>query len=368
MADERATDFAIIGGGIVGCCLAYDLTQQGHSVALFDRRELSREASRASAGIISAPSPRSGDTLPLAERSFKRYPELIRDIEARAGFSTGWHATGMTALSTQATGEGRAAFLDFYREHGIQAEVLDQQSLREQEPAIHEQFVAGLHLPQVASVRLDQVSRAMAIAAAQAGARIHEHEAVNEIEVRNGRAGAVRTVNGRYPAGTVIVAAGAWSRMFGEMLDIEIPTVPVRGQMMAVTDVRPPINSVLSYDAVYILPRADGSVAAGATEEPDSGFDSTVTPEGLAWLTGKAAAIAPAFASGKLAATWAGLRPGTLDGAPLIGPAPHLDNVWIVTGHFRGGALLAPGTSELVIESIASGEVHAALMPFALGR
>ncbi|MEZ4523941.1 MAG: glycine oxidase ThiO [Thermomicrobiales bacterium] len=364
MTGEKSTEIAIIGGGIVGCCLAYDLAQRGYGVSLFDRRELSREASRASAGIISAPTPRTGDTLPIAERSFKRYPSLIEDIEERAGFSTGWHKTGMTSLSTEATAEGREAFLDFFRERGIRAEVLDQQSLREQEPAVHEQFVAGLHLADVASVRLDQVSRAMAAAAAQSGARIHEHEAVNEIEIRNGRAEAVRTVNGRIPADIVIVAAGAWSRMFGEMLDFEIPTVPVRGQMMAVTDVTPAIHSVLAYDAVYILPRADGTVAAGATEEPDAGFDSTVTPEGISWLTGKAAAIAPAFARGKLAATWAGLRPGTVDGAPIIGPVPHLDNVWIVTGHFRGGALLAPGTSDFVAESIASGNVHEALSPF----
>ena len=96
-------------------------------------------------------------------------------------------------------------------------------------------------------------------------------------------------------------------------------------------------------------------MAAGATEA-ESGYDASVTPEGLAWLASKAAEIAPAFARGKLAATWAGL--GTVDGAPIIGPAPHLDNVWIATGHFRSGALLAPGTSELIVNSIRSGSIR----------
>ncbi len=320
MTSAKATDIAIIGGGIVGCCLAYDLAHHGYRVSLFDRRELAREASWASAGIISAPSPMAGDTLPIALRSFKRYPALIADIEERSGFSTGWHKTGMTALTTEITAEGRGAMLDFFQQHGIRAEVLNQDTLREKEPAVHDQFVAGLHLPDVASVRLDRVSRGLAIAAEQRGAQLHENDGVIDIEVQNGRAVAVRTVQGRTTAGMVIIAAGAWSRMFGEMLDIEIPTTPVRGQMMAVTDVQPSINSVLSYDGVYIVPRADGTVAAGATEEPDAGFDATVTPEGISWLTGKAAAIAPPFAQGKLAATWAGLRPGTADGAPLIGP------------------------------------------------
>ena len=367
MTGGNSPDIAIIGGGIVGCALAYDLAGRGASVTLFDRRELAREASRASAGIISAPSSRNGETYPIALRSFRRYPALIADIEERAGFNTGWHKTGMTALTTEAHSEGRSAILDSFREAGIRAEVLDQRALREREPAVDERFLKGLHFPDVASVRLDQVCRALAISAAQMGAALRENESVVDIELQDGRAAAVRTVRERVPAGTIIVAAGAWSRMFGDVLDLEIPTVPVRGQMMAVTDVSPAINSVLSYDSVYIVPRADGTVAAGATEEPEAGFDDRVTPEGLSWLTARAAGIAPPFARGKLAATWAGLRPGTTHGLPVIGPVPHLENVWVVTGHFRSGALLAPGTSELVTESIYSGAVHETLQPFAPG-
>ncbi|CAN5707710.1 glycine oxidase ThiO [soil metagenome] len=365
MTAGRATDIAIIGGGIVGCSLAYDLAGRGASVTLFDRRELAREASRASAGIISAPSPLSGEIFPIAMRSFQRYPSLIADIEKRAGFRTGWNQTGKTQLATGADAAAVRSTIAWYEDHQLQAEWLDHDRLREREPAVADHFVGGLFIPEVASVRLDRVSRALALSAASFGATIRENEAVVDIELRDGRAVAVRTVQERIPAGIVIIAAGAWSRMFGDVLDLEIPTVPVRGQMMAVTDVSPPINSALSYDGVYIVPRADGTVAAGATEEPESGFDDRVTPEGLSWLTAKAVGIAPAFARGKLAATWAGLRPGTTHGMPVIGPVPHLDNVWIVTGHFRTGALLAPGTSELVTESIYSGSVADELLPFA---
>ena len=226
MSRTETTEIAIIGGGIVGCCLAYDFARAGMGVTLVDRRELSREASWASAGIISAPSPLAGSTTPIAERSFNRYPGLIDEIEERAGVSTGWHKTGMTALTTRPSAEGRGAMLEYFRDRGIRAEVLDQETLREREPAVDNQFVAGLYLADVASVRLDRVSRALATAAAQRGATIHENEAVIDIEVSGGLASGVRTVQRRISADLVVVAAGAWSRMFGDVLDMEIPRRP----------------------------------------------------------------------------------------------------------------------------------------------
>ncbi len=361
----RVTDIAIIGGGIVGCSLAYDLTRQGISVTIFDRRELAQEASRASAGIISAPSPAAGDTLPIALRSFQRYPDLIREIEERAGFSTGWHKTGMTLLATDTETASVRNLVAWYLQHDIHPIWLDQGDLREREPATSDRFTGGLFQPDVASVILERVSQALALSAQQLGASIREHETIIDIEVEHARASAIRTSRERVPVDTVIVAAGAWSQMFSNALDWEISTVPVRGQMMAVSNVTPRVRSVLAHDGVYLVPRADGNVAAGATEEPESGFNNSVTPDGLSWLTHKASAIAPAVGNGKLISTWAGLRPGTPDGRPIIGPVPHLKNVWIVTGHFRSGALLAPGTSEIVTQSIASNNVDERLRPFA---
>lgn len=363
----NAADIAIIGGGIIGCALAYDLARGGARVTLFDRRDLAREASWASAGIISAPLPGAGDILPIALRSYLRYPELIAEIEERAGFRTGWHVTGKTILATEAEAASARELVDWSREQGIEADWLDRDALRKHEPAVAERFVGGLYQPQIASVMLDRVARALALAAEQLGATIRPHEAVMDIDIHDGRAVALRTLHERVPTGQVIVAAGAWSRMFGDALDLQIPTVPVRGQMMAVAGVSPGINTLLAYDGVYVVPRADGTVAVGATEEPESGFDVAVTPAGISWLTEKAAAIAPPVARGKLVSTWAGLRPGTTHGRPIIGPVPHLDNVWIVTGHFRSGALLAAGTSEIVAESLLGGALDERLKPFLPG-
>jgi glycine oxidase len=362
---RASADIAIIGGGVIGCALAYDLARQGAGVTLFERRELAREASWASAGIISPPAPRLGVTLEIARIAYRRYPGLIEEIEALAGFRTGWYLSGQTLLAAAGEVDALRDLMDWYSANDIRTEWLDQDTLREREPAVAERFTGASFAPEVGSVRLDRVCRALAAAAAHHGAVIREHELVLDIEIQSGRASGLRTIHGRYPAGMVIVAAGAWSRSFSDALDIAIPTVPIRGQMLSVFDAPLPVNSVLAYDGVYLVPRADGTVAVGATEEPESGFDGSVTPEGIRWLTEKLEGIAPSVARGRLAATWAGLRPGTTHGRPVIGALPHLPNVWIVTGHFRSGALLAPGTSELVARSILSGEVDPRLGPLA---
>jgi glycine oxidase len=179
-----------------------------------------------------------------------------------------------------------------------------------------------------------------------------------------GRATGVRTFDGVVPAGAVVIAAGAWSRSLGESIDMTIPTVPVKGQMLAIADPPIPLSAVLAGGGGYFVPRADGTVAVGATEEHDAGFDTSVTPAGVAWLTALIGRVAPSLLEGRLDATWAGLRPGVEDGEPIIGRVPHLDNVWIATGHFRSGALLAPATAHALATSITSGRIDPLIAPF----
>jgi glycine oxidase len=152
--------------------------------------------------------------------------------------------------------------------------------------------------------------------------------------------------------------------MLGETIDFEIPTVPVRGQMMAIADPPIRIRTVIAGGGIYVAPRADGTIAVGATEEHEAGFAKDVTPAGLRWLVEQVDGLVPSLNDGRLVATWAGLRPGSADGKPLIGKLPHLENVWLAAGHFRSGALLAPGTSELLAASILSGVPDERLAPF----
>ena len=359
-----SADVAIIGGGIIGCALAYDLARQGVPVTVYERRELGREASWASAGIISPPGPRNGTRAELALLAFRRYPTLIAEAQETTGINVGYVPSGQIELGTDDTAPALRVTLDWQREHGLAVEWLDDAQLRRREPAAHEAFTCGVAAIEAGSVVLTRMTVALARAAARLGATLHEHTGVLEIATGGGRATGVRTIDGVRPVGAVVIAAGAWSRAFGQFIDLDIPTVPVRGQMLAIADPPIPIRSVLAGGGGYLVPRADGTIAVGATEEHDAGFDARVTPAGLAELAALIARVAPSLARGRFVEAWAGLRPGTGHGEALIGRAPHHDNVWLATGHFRSGAQLAPATAELLAASIIAGKPDPRLAAF----
>ncbi len=353
---------AVVGGGVIGCAIAWELSKEGHAVVLVERGELAREASWASAGIISPPRP--NQRAELAMLGFTLHNEIVPELEKRTGISTGSSRRGMIGLSLADDVAPLREHSAWQQAQGIEAVWLDRDALREKEPAIHERFEGGLFNPGASSVLLSQVARMFARAAELEGARIVEHSQVFSIEMDGATATGLHTTKGFVPAGSVVVASGAWSSMFAENLDYPIATIPVRGQIMAVAEPPIPLNAAVRHGGYYIYPRADGTIAIGATEEHESGFDARVTPQGLAELVAVIAELAPTLNQGRLSSYWAGLRPGTIDGESIIGKLPHLENVWIATGHFRSGALLATATARLLAQTIREGKQHPLLADF----
>jgi glycine oxidase len=289
---------------------------------------------------------------------------LIAEIEAATSISVGYRPTGEIALGTPETADELREISAWRARQGLAGEWLDEAALRRREPAVAPHFTCGIAADEAGSVVLARMTAALARAAERHGADIREHDAVLGVTVTGGRAVELRAFGGTRPVGTLVIAAGAWSRTFGEALDFSIPTVPVRGQMIAIADAPIPIRSVLAGAGGYLVPRADGTIAVGATEEPWAGFDTRVTPAGLVELVELVTRVAPSLAHGRFVDAWAGLRPGTEDGELIVGPIPHLDNVWVATGHFRSGALLAPATAELLASSLRSGTLDERLRPF----
>ncbi|HYI14073.1 MAG TPA: glycine oxidase ThiO [Thermomicrobiales bacterium] len=361
---ERSSEVVIVGGGIIGCALAWELAKAGVTTRVLERREIAREASWSSAGIISPPGPRHGTRAELALRSFLRYPALIAEVEAITGHSVGYVTSGEIDLATDETGDALRQTFEWQKTHGLAVEMIDGPNIRDREPAIQPDFVHGIVSSDAGSLILSRMAAVLARAASLRGASIVEHTPITGIVVDRGRATGVRTFDAVIPAGAVVIAAGAWSRMLGESLDFSIPTVPVKGQMLSIADPPIPLRAVVAADGGYFVPRADRTIAVGATEEPDAGFDTGVTLAGVAWLTDLVGRVAPSLLEGRLHDTWAGLRPGVEDGEPIIGRVPHLDNVWIATGHFRSGALLAPATAQALAASIISGQPDPLLAPF----
>ncbi len=361
-------DVVVIGGGIMGTAIAWVLSQRGARVRLLERQELAREASLASAGIISPPSSRHGARVDLALRAYRRYPSWLDELAEQSGMSVGHVRTGEIDVAMEENLDDLRERFDWQERQDMQPEWLDDAELRRREPGVHPAFAAAIFNPHAGSVLLGQVAEAQARAASSLGAKIETFASVSSIIVKDGNATGV-LVNGEFlPAGQVVVAAGAWSRLLANSLGTPIPTMPVRGQMLAIGHAPQPVRAIIAGGGGYIVPRADGTIAVGATEEHSAGFHTQVTPAGIAWLVDLLRSLAPTLADGVLVDTWAGLRPGTIDGEPIIGPIPGVNNVWAATGHFRSGALLAPSTAEVVADGLLSGVVDPSIAAFSAAR
>ncbi len=298
-----------------------------------------------------------------------------QEVEDASGVATGWVNRGIVHVATDDGQERLRETLRWQREQGFAAEWLDADALRRREPAVRRPesdadggFVGGLFNSEASSLLLGEFCRGLARAAANKGATIREHTVVTHIETDGDRAVGLRTLDGEVSADNVVIAAGAWSRLFSKDLGIPIPTRPVRGQMIAIADAPIPITGVVQGEGGYLVPRADGTVAVGATEEHEAGYVAQVTPAGIDWLAALIDRLAPSLNEGRLVSLWAGLRPASEDGELIVGRVPNLRNVWTSTGHFRAGALLAPGTSEVLADSIVSGEISPELAAFDPGR
>jgi len=280
----------------------------------------------------------------------------------------GWNQVGeTTVIGTEDDPRILQDLMEWQRQRGLAIEWIDSAALRTHEPVLSAAVGAATYDPDAGSLRVHLMAQAFARAAAAHGATIREFTPVLAIESANGRATGVRTDDGVIGADIVVLAAGAWSHALGEMTGLTIPTRPVHGQMLAIADPPTHLRTIVAGFGSYILPRADGTIAVGATQE-EIGFTKHVTPNGVSELIAMIDHVAPSLNNGRLVQTWSGLRPGNPDGKAIIGPAPGRDGLWIATGHFRGGALLAAATSELVARSILGGTVDPLLEPYSPAR
>ena len=358
-------EIVVIGGGIIGCAIAYELAKAEERVTLLERNVLAQEASWASAGIISSPSPGSGA---FGLRSFRRYPALIAEVEENSGMRVGWNQTGETAL-IGADNDPRPMqdVMEWQRQQGLHVEWLEGAALREHEPVLSPHITAAIYERDAGSLRVHLMAQALARSATNYGATIREYTPALGLATSGNRVTGVRTAEGVIGAAVVVLAAGAWSKAIGDLAGLNVPTMPVHGQMLALADPPMPLHTVVAGGGMYLLPRADGTIAVGATVD-QTGFAKRVTPTGVNALIALVEQFAPSLNGARLVQTWSGLRPGTADGMPIIGTAPHRDGLWIATGHFRGGALLAAVTGELVAAGIRSGIVDPLLAPFTPAR
>jgi len=366
----QAVEVAIVGGGIIGCAIAYELARKGHRVAVVERGAIGGEASGASAGIIAPPSNKDTPAVrvELTARSLSAYPWLVAALQDETGLDVGYRQWGALLVARNENDHARLrALLSWQEDLGFDSEWVEPAELRDLEPTLPEGLLGGMLANDAGSVNVRRLTRALAAAAARRGALVLEHIPALGVATSGNLATGVRLAGVTLPAAQVVLAAGAWTARFGLELGQPLPTVPVKGQMLALGGLVHPPRTIIGGAGGYLVPWTDGTVGVAATEE-EAGFDTRVTPAGLRALVGLIEALAPGLMGGEVVATWAGLRPGTPDREPIVGLVPGYDNLWVASGHFRTGVQLAIGTAEVLVASLLSGVPDPLLTPLSPAR
>lgn len=317
-------DVLIIGGGIVGLTTAYALTRAGVRVTVADRGELGKEASWTGAGIIPPVATRPDDPLEtLRAFSVGRFPAYSDELKRLTGLDNEYHVCGGVELIPSNDPEPLAA----WDRIGVASD------------RIHTDFI---HVPRghdtyrlaYAQVRNPRHLAALVTACRQTGVTVKPNERIDPTHLP--------------PAGKYLIAAGAWADEFLKPFGLPPLVHPVRGQIVLFKPDRPVLAHVVIVGHRYLVPRKDGRVLVGSTEEPEAGFTKENTAEGVNGLVRFARSLVPALESAEIETTWAGLRPGSRDGLPYLGPVPGTTNVFAAVGHFRAGVQLSPGTGEVL--------------------
>lgn len=365
---SRISDILIIGGGVIGGSLALALARRGASVSVLSSGATGKGASWAAAGVL-APD-WSGEDPPaltsLAADSLALWPDWVRSVEEGSGVGLNFRRDGLInlwvdpeisplppdlATTAPPCPEGRATRLS-------PAEV------REREPAITGPILGGVLYPEDAQVDNPRLAPALLRAAERLGARVRREAPVREFVGSRGVCRGVRLNSGEtIEAAAVVVAAGAWSGSLAASSGIALPTVPMRGQMLTLdATARRPLRHIVFCGELVLISRPHGPLVVGTTLE-DAGFAESVTAAGLAQILARLVCVAPVLSDLAVAKTWAGLRPGTPDHLPYLGPVPGWEGLFAATGHGRKGIILAPITGDLMSQVILEGTIDPRMVP-----
>jgi glycine oxidase len=357
-------DAVVAGGGVIGASIAFELASEGLSVALFDAQAPGREASWASAGMISPALENStmASLLPISLASVRLYPDFLKRVESISGKSVGYRKDGALDLFLNGTSQSEIdELLALHRGAGLRAEALSGPEAREIEPALTGDLRAAVHRPDEASLDNRLLTEAALEAARRNGVEIFPGNGARSVWTEGTTCRGLHLRNGRVEAKWTVIAAGCFSARI-EGVAPYAPVTPAKGQMLALRCDAVNLKKDLWCGHMYLVPRHDGRIIAGSTVEYE-GFDRNVTVAGMQKLLTGAISLVPAIATARIEETWAGLRPDSPDHLPILGPT-DLNGLLIATGHFRSGILLTPVTARLIREWVTTQKVSEDWAPF----
>jgi glycine oxidase len=365
---------AIIGAGVVGLGIAWQLAGRGATVTVFDRGAAGAGASHAAAGMLAAcaeAEPGEESLVALGRDSQARWPAFAAELQQASGIDVELRTEGSLVIALTADDQARIDHhLVFQQQLGLPLQWISAAETRRREPHLAGKLAGAVWSPEDHQVDNRKLVTALRVAAERAGTTIREHTPVQEISITGSRADGIVLADGsKITADVIVLAAGAWSRSIaGLPPELRPPVRPIKGQMLSLQmdPAAPLINHVLWAPGVYLVPRRDGRLIVGATVE-EKGFDTALTAGGLLTLLEAAWRTVPAIEELPIDEMWVGHRPGSRDDAPILGPGP-VEGLVYATGHHRNGILLAPVTADAIARLVLDDETEAAIRPFGVER
>jgi glycine oxidase len=334
------SDYLIIGAGVVGLTTAQHLLMQGAKVTLLERGRVGQESSWAGGGILAplCPWDYPEEVTRLTGLGAELFPQWAAGLHAATGIDPEYEVSGMRVLPPFDS----LLAQQWCDEHGVRL-------LAKTE---------GLLLPDVAQVRNPRLVQALRRHVEMLGGRIVEDWEVQGLATEGDSFKAISTSCGEFSADRYIVSAGAWSKQVLGRHALHLDIKPMRGQMLLFKFDAPPLSHILLQDGMYLIPRRDGHLLVGSTLE-DVGFDKGTTAEAMDSLLQRAQLLLPALRGMPLVQHWSGLRPASPHNIPTIGRHPHLQNLYINSGHFRYGVTMAPASAAILLN-----ELNGVVQPF----
>ncbi len=352
----------VLGGGIIGLSCALELQRRGYQAVLLETKSCGGQASGAAAGMLAPYSENVEGPdafFQLCLESLQLYPEWQRTVREISGQSfeytesgslyVAYHDADLLAL------EGR---LLWQREYGSSGSIVEGAALHRMEPMLTGDARAALYTPEESHIYAPHYVRALEAACRRLG--VHIYEELEQLEIVEWKSEAVvRAADGRFFEGDqLLVCSGAWAQQLSDTFQMNIPVYPIRGQICAYEVDAQPVSHMVFCNQGYLVGKANGTLVCGASEDV-AGYDTAVTEKGITRLQNWNKQLFPFLQDQTPFHSWAGLRPATQDGYPLIGPVPETSRVVLAVGHYRNGILLSPVTALLAADYIAS-KLHAA--------
>ncbi|MFC4322115.1 glycine oxidase ThiO [Litchfieldia salsa] len=363
-------DCIVIGGGVNGGSIAYSLAKRGKKVLLLEKDRVVSKASKAAAGMLAAGGEfvEDGPLFQLARKSRAMFPEVAQELRELSGIDIELINKGMYKIAFSEDDEADLKrIIEFQKQEGEKVDWISAKQLRVQEPRLSSAITGAMYLPSDGHVSAPNLAFAFLKSAAKLGVDIKEFIEVYSVIMENGIATGVMTTEGAYFSNQVILAGGAWSSKVLADTNIRLDTYPVKGECFSVTSHQQLLTSTIFSHGCYLVPKSGGRIIVGATEKANT-FSQSVSFNGISGLMEKAKRILPAIVEAEWEMAWAGIRPQTSDGLPYLGEHPKHKNLFVATGHYRNGILLAPITGELIADLIEERQMMLDIASFSIER